>query len=209
MSGLLGTKVGMTRIFDENGRQIPVTVVEVGPCVVVQRKTKGKDGYDAVQLGYGDQKKHRLNKPTRGRYDKAQVAPKKILREFRVTEGDETKAGDELSADLFDGVTHVDIVASTKGRGTSGVMKRWNFGGGRATHGSHMKRSGGSIGQCVSPARVQKNQKMAGRYGNTRKTLQNVKIVSVRTDDHVLLLKGAVPGPNGGTVEIRKALKKG
>lgn len=209
MSGLIGKKIGMTQIFDEEGRQIAVTVVEVGPCVVVQRKTLKIDGYDAVQLGFEDQKKHRLNGPERGRFDKAEVAPKKILREFRVQMDDDVKAGEELLVNVFDSVTHVDVVATTKGRGYSGVMKRWNFGGGRATHGSHMKRTGGSIGQCVSPARVMKNRKMPGQFGNKRMTLQNVKIISVRTDDNVILLKGAVPGPNGGTLEIRKALKKG
>lgn len=208
MSGLIGKKIGMTQVFDENGRQVPVTIVEVGPCVVVQRKTLKKDGYSAVQLGFADQKKQRLSKAAIGRFDKAEVAPKKILREVRVDEESETQTGDELTAAIFEEIRFVDVVANTKGRGFQGVMKRWDFGGGRASHGSHMHRRPGSIGQCVSPARVMKNRKMPGQFGNTRVTVQNMKVFSVRPDDNVILLKGAVPGPNGGTVLVKKALKK-
>lgn len=208
MSGLIGRKVGMTQVFDDHGHQIPVTVVEVGPCVVVQRKTRKKDGYEAVQLGFADQKKSRLTRPVRGQFDKAEVAPKKTLREFRIEDGSELKVGDELSASLFDGVSFVDVVSNSKGRGFQGVMKRYNFGGGRASHGSGTHRRPGSIGQCVSPSRVMKNRKMPGQTGNTRIKVQNLKVISVRPDDNVILLRGAVPGPNGGTVLVSKALKK-
>ena len=208
MSGLIGKKIGMTQVFDESGRQIPVTIVELGPCVVVQRKNEKTDGYSAVQVGFADQKKQRLSKASIGRFDKAEVAPKKLLREFRVEEASETKAGDEITAEIFNDVKYVDVVADTKGRGFQGVMKRWDFGGGRASHGSHMHRSTGSIGQCTSPSRVMKNRKMPGQYGKVRVSVQNLKVVSVRPDDNVILLKGAVPGPNGGTVLVKKALKK-
>lgn len=208
MSGLIGKKIGMTQVFDESGRQVPVTILEVGPCVVVQRKTSKTDGYSAVQLGFSDQKKQRLSKASVGRFDKAEVAPKKILREIRIDDEAETKAGDELTAAMFEGISFVDVIANTKGRGYQGVMKRHNFGGGRASHGSHMHRRPGSIGQCVSPARVIKNRKMPGQFGNTRVTVQNLKVVAVRPDDNVILLKGAVPGPNGGTVLVKQALKK-
>ena len=173
-----------------------------------QRKTSKTDGYSAVQLGFSDQKKQRLSKASVGRFDKAEVAPKKILREIRIDDEAETKAGDELTAAMFEGISFVDVIANTKGRGYQGVVKRHNFGGGRASHGSHMHRRPGSIGQCVSPARVIKNRKMPGQFGNTRVTVQNLKVVAVRPDDNVILLKGAVPGPNGGTVLVKQALKK-
>ena len=208
MEGIIGKKIGMTQVFDESGRQVPVTILEVGPCVVVQRKTSKTDGYSAVQLGFSDQKKQRLSKASVGRFDKAEVAPKKILREIRIDDEAETKAGDELTAAMFEGISFVDVIANTKGRGYQGVVKRHNFGGGRASHGSHMHRRPGSIGQCVSPARVIKNRKMPGQFGNTRVTVQNLKVVAVRPDDNVILLKGAVPGPNGGTVLVKQALKK-
>ncbi len=209
MKGLLGKKVGMTQVFDDSGRQVPVTVVELGPCDVVQRKTAEKEGYDAVQLGFLDQKPQRLTKPARGHFDKNGVSAKRMLREFRVDEsGRELEAGQRLDASLFEGVTHVDITARTKGRGFQGVVKRHGMSGGRASHGSGMHRKTGSIGQCVSPARVLKNRKLPGQMGNRRVTILNVEVVQLRTEDNLLLVRGGIPGPNGAVITVREALKK-
>lgn len=210
MTAIIGRKVGMTQIFDESGRQIPVTVVEVGPCPVVQRKTVETDGYDAIQLGFTEQKPQRLTKAARTRFEKAGVTPQRVLREFRCESDSELKAGDEVTADAFKGITHVDITGTTKGRGFQGVVKRYNFGGGRASHGGKsVLRRGGSIGMCTIPGRVFKNRKMPGHMGNIRVTTQNLKIVQVRVEDNAILVRGSVPGPNGSVVLVRKALKKG
>ncbi len=210
MNAIIGRKVGMTQVFDENGVQIPVTVIEAGPCVVVQRKTVDADGYDAVQLGFLEQKPQRLSKASLGRFEKAGVTPRRILREFRCESGDGLKAGDEVKADAFKDVTYVDISGVTKGRGFQGVVKRYNFGGGRASHGGKSKlRSGGSIGMREWPGRVFKNKKMPGQMGNVNVTTQNIKVVQVREEDNVILVRGSIPGPNGGVVLVRKALKKG
>ncbi len=208
MNGLIGKKVGMTQVFDENGHQVNVTALEVGPCVVVQVKSEASDGYDAVQLGYGSQKKQRLNKPAAGHLEKAGVEPVRVLREFAVDKGEEVKPGDTVTATLFDGVSHVDVTGVTKGRGFQGVMRRYNFSGGRATHGSGTHRGPGSIGMKVSPARVFKGKKMPGHMGNDRVTAQNLRMVQVRGDDNVILVEGAVPGPSGGLVMVCKAIKK-
>ena len=210
MTGLIGTKLGMTQVFTEDGNQVPVTVIQCGPCSVVQRKlTEGKDGYSAVQLGYEDQKEQRLTKAVRGHYAKAEVAPKRVLREFRVEDDAEYNVGDTVTAEIFSEVGFVDVTGVTKGRGFQGVVKRYDFGGGRKTHGGKMHRRGGSIGQCVSPARVMKNRKMPGHMGSVNRTTQNLKVVAVRPEDNVILVRGAVPGPNGGLVTVQKALKKG
>lgn len=208
MKALIGRKIGMTRIFGEDGAQIPVTIIEAGPCVVVQRKTVEKDGYDAVQLGFADQKPQRVNKPLAGHFKKAGVATKRILSEAAVDGGDDLQLGAEVGVSIFEDVSHVDVSARTKGRGFQGVMKRHNFAGGRATHGSHSKRRPGSIGQCEFPARVFKNKKMPGQMGSANVTTQNLKVVAVRPDDNVLLVAGSVPGPGGGVVTIKKAIKK-
>lgn len=210
MTAIIGRKVGMTQIFNENNEQIPVTVIEVGPCPVVQRKTAETDGYDAVQLGFTEQKPQRLSKAARTRFEKAEVAPMRVLREFRCDPGSELKAGDHVKADAFTDITHVDITGVSKGRGFQGVVKRHNFAGGRASHGGKQTlRRGGSIGMCEFPARVLKGTKMPGHMGNVRVTTQNLKIVQVREDDNAILVKGSVPGPNGGVVLVRKAIKKG
>lgn len=208
MNSLLGRKVGMTAVFDEKGRQSVVTVLEVGPCHVVQVKTPEKDGYAAAQLGYGPQKKQRMTKPALGHLAKAGVEPMRILREVRLEAGDEPKSGDVLDASLFEGVAYVDVIAASKGRGFQGVMRRHNFGGGRATHGSGTHRGPGSIGMKVSPARVFKGKKMPGHMGNTQTTVQNLRVVQLRGEENVLLVEGAVPGPAGGLVLVRKAIKK-
>ncbi len=208
MNEIIGKKVGMTQVFDEKGRQFNVTVLEVGPCSVVQVKTIEKDGYSAVQLGFGPQKKQRLNKPALGHLEKAGVEPLRVLREVEVGEGEEVKAGDQVTAALFEGVEYVDVTGTSKGRGFQGVVKRYNFGGGRATHGSGTHRGPGSIGMKVSPARVFKGKKMPGHMGSDRVTTQNLRVVQVRPDDNVILVEGAVPGPAGGLVMVRKAIKK-
>jgi large subunit ribosomal protein L3 len=208
MKSLLGKKLGMTQIFDEAGQLVPVTVIEAGPCSVVQRKTAATDGYEAVQLGFGAQKPERVCKPLTGHFKKAGLSAMRDLREVRVDAADEAKAGDTVTAEVFEGVNFVDIVGVTKGKGFQGVMKRHNFGGGRATHGSHFHRTTGSIGMKEEPARVFKGKKMAGQMGNTEVTAQSLKVVQVRAAENLILVKGAVPGANGTTVVVREALKR-
>ena len=198
----------MTQVFDEAGRQSNVTAIAVGPCVVVQVKSKETDGYAAVQLGFGSQKKQRLTKPALGHLEKAGVEPVQTIREFPLDEGEEVKPGDTVTASIFEGVSHVDVIGTTKGRGFQGVVRRYRFGGGRATHGSGTHRGPGSIGMKVSPARVFKGKKMPGHMGNDRVTAQNLRVVQLRGDENVILVEGAVPGPSGGLVMVRKAIKK-
>ncbi len=209
MKALIGKKIGMTQVFNEEGRQIAVTAIQTGPCVVVQCKTEGRDGYNAVQLGFEDQKERRLNKARRGHFAKAKAPAKRILREVRADQGEEIpEAGATIGADIFEGAAYVDVQGLTKGRGFQGVVKRWKMAGGRATHGSKNLRKVGSIGQCEFPARVFKNKKMPGQMGNRKVTTQNLPVVQVRKEDNVILVEGAVPGPQGGIVMVRKALKK-
>lgn len=208
MQGLIGRKLGMTQVFDEEGRRVAVTVIEAGPCVVVQRKSKAKEGYDAVQLGFGDQKPQRLNKPTRARYEKAGAAPKRVLCEMPLDEGEDVKAGETVTVSILEGVPYVDVIGTTKGRGFAGVVKRFNVRGGRMTHGGHSKRRIGAIGQCAYPGRVAKGQKMPGHMGHVRRTQQNLRVLRIQDDSNVLLVRGAIPGPAGGIVIIRKALKR-
>ena len=208
MQTLIGKKIGMTRVYDAAGVQVPVTVVQVGPCVVVQRKSAKADGYEAVQLGFGAQKESRLTKAEQGHFKKAGAAAQQILREVRVEAGEAAKAGDVLTAALFDGVKFVDVLGHTKGQGFQGVVKRFGFAGGRASHGGGWNRKPGSIGNREWPARVFKNKKLPGHTGSVDITTQNLRVVKVLADDHALLLEGAVPGPVGGIVLVRKAIKK-
>ncbi len=208
MNGLIGKKLGMTQIYDADGKRVAVTVIAAGPCVVVQRKTRERDGYDALQLGYGPQKASRVCKPRAGAFAKAGVEPQRILREFACASDDSTAVGTQVTAALFEGVSYVDVVGTTKGRGFAGVVKRYNMGGGRMTHGGHSKRRVGSIGQCSYPARVAKGQKMPGHMGNVRVTQQSLKLIDVRGEESLLLVQGAVPGANGSLVIVKKALKK-
>lgn len=209
MQGLIGKKLGMTQVFDDEGRRVAVTAIEAGPCVVVQRKTKATDGYDAVQLGFDDAKEQRLTKAELGKFKKAGASPKRVTRELAVDEGDESKAGETVSvADVFEGIAFVDVVGTTKGRGFAGVVKRHNMAGGRMTHGGHSKRRVGSIGQCAYPGRVAKNRRMPGHMGNIRVTTQNLRVVGIRPEDNVVLVHGSIPGPTGGIVLVKKALKK-
>ena len=208
MKSLIGKKLGMTQIFDEAGHLIPVTVIEAGPCSVVQRKTAATDGYEAVQLGFGAQKPERVAKPLAGHYKKAGVGTMRELREVRVEADDAAKAGDTLTAAIFEGINFVDVLGVTKGKGFQGVMKRHNFSGGRATHGSHFHRTTGSIGMKEKPGRVLKGKKMAGQMGNTDVTVQSLKVVQIRAAENLILVKGAVPGANGTTLVVCEALKR-
>ena len=208
MKGLIGKKLGMTSVYDESGAAVPVTVIEAGPCVVVQRKDNDKEGYTAVQLGFEDQKEQRLNKPDLGHFKKAGVDAKRILKEFRIDDSAELAVGDVVNASAFEEVNYVDIVATGKGRGYQGVVKRYGFGGGRASHGGGWTRRPGSIGMCEFPGRVFKGKKMPGQMGDKRVTTQNLKIIQVRPEENLILVKGSVPGANGGIVVIKEALKR-
>ena len=205
---LIGKKIGMTQIFDEKGNVVPVTVVEAGPCVVYQKKTVENDGYAAVQLGFGDLKPSRVNKPQKGHFDKADVAPKRTLREFRFDDTDAYNVGDIVKADIFAGGDRVDVTGTSKGKGYAGVIKRWNFRRLKESHGSGpVVRHGGSIGACSSPSRVWKGKKMAGHLGAEKVTVQNLTVVKIDAENNLIAIKGAVPGPNGGTVIIRDTVK--
>ena len=208
MKGLIGKKLGMTSIYDDKGAAVPVTVLEVGPCVVVQRKDEERDGYSAIQLGYAEQKEQRLNKPKLGHYKKAGVEAHRVLREFRVTADSEVAIGDVVDVRAFEEVNFVDVVATGKGRGFQGVVKRYDFGGGRASHGGGWLRRTGSIGMCEFPGRVFKGKKMPGHMGSKRVTTQNLRVMQVRADENLILIKGSIPGANGGIVTVKEALKK-
>ena len=206
--GLIGKKIGMTQIFDEAGNVIPVTVVEAGPCTVTQIKTVENDGYQAVQVGFGDVKVSRVNKPMKGHFDKADVAPKKTLKEFRLESIDGIEVGNILKADTFEVGEIVDVKGTSKGHGTAGAIKRWNFSRLRMTHGTGPNhRHAGSLGACSSPSRVFKGKKMAGHYGHETVTVQNLKIAKVDAENNLIAIKGALPGPKGGIVVIADAVK--
>ncbi len=206
--GLIGKKIGMTQIFDEKGNMIPVTVVEAGPCVVVQKKTTENDGYEAVQIGYGDKKVQRVNKPMAGHFKKADVAPKKVLKEFRLADTSSLNVGDIIKADIFAAGDFVDVVGTSKGKGTAGVIKRWNFGRLRESHGTGpVARHGGSLG-VIDPARIFKGKKMAGHLGSERVTVQNLSVVKVDSENNLIAIKGSIPGPKGGIVVIADSVKK-
>ncbi|HMO05196.1 MAG TPA: 50S ribosomal protein L3 [Kiritimatiellia bacterium] len=209
MQGLIGKKLGMTQVYDANGHHIPVTVIEVGPCVVLQRKIAARDGYEAVQVGYLDQKPQRVNKPQAGHFKKAGVTPKKIVKEFRVDASNAAKEGDTLTAEILEGVTYVDVLGMTKGQGFQGVMKRHGMAGQPAAHGHTMHRRPGSIGMRTTPGRIFKNKRLPGHMGHVNITMPNLKVVQLRKEDHAILVHGAVPGPTGTIVVVRKALKKG
>lgn len=206
--GLIGKKIGMTQLFDEAGKVIPVTVVEAGPCAVVLKKTVENDGYDAVQLGFGDVKVQRVNKPMKGQFDKANVAPKKTLREFRLDDCSALNVGDVLKADTFEVGDKVDVIGTSKGKGTAGAIKRWNFSRLKETHGTGPNaRHAGSLGACSDPSRVFKGKKLAGHLGSERVTIQNLEVVKIDVENNLIAIKGAIPGPNGGTVMIKDTVK--
>jgi large subunit ribosomal protein L3 len=207
--GILGTKLGMTQIFDEQNRIVPVTVVKAGPCVVSQVRTPDTDGYSAVQLAYGDVDPRRVNKPLRGHFEKAGVTPRRHLVEVRTLDATDYTIGQEITAEVFEAGAVVDVIADSKGKGTAGVMKRHGFGGLGAGHGVQRKhRSPGSIGGCATPARVFKGLRMAGRMGAVRSTTMSLRIERVDAERGLLLIKGAVPGPDGGLVLVRSAAKR-
>ena len=209
VKGILGAKLGMTQVWDNN-RVVAVTVVQAGPCVVTQVRTPDRDGYQAVQLAYGAVKPRRVNKPETGHFAKAGVAPRRHLVELRTTDASEYTLGQEVTVEVFEPGQYVDVTGRTKGKGFAGVMKRHGFHGLRASHGVERKhRSPGSIGACATPARVFKGSKMAGRMGAARFTVQNLAIQAVDAENNLLLVKGALPGPKGGLVLIRNAVKKG
>jgi large subunit ribosomal protein L3 len=209
VKGILGTKLGMTQVW-ANNRVIPVTVVQAGPCVVTQVRTPDKDGYQAVQLAYGAVDPRRVNRPRAGHFAKAEVAPRRNLVEVRTTDASEYTLGQEVTAETFQPGDFVDVTGTTKGKGFAGVMKRHGFHGLRASHGVERKhRSPGSIGACATPARVFKGTRMAGRMGGVRFTVQNLVIQEVDPEQNLLLVTGAVPGPKGGLVLIRTAVKRG
>ena len=205
--GLIGKKIGMTQLFDENGKVIPVTVVEAGPCTVVQKKTIENDGYEAIQVGFGDVKVQRVNKPMAGHFKKADVAPKKVLKEFRLENMADVNVGDVLKADLFAVGDRVDVVGTSKGKGTAGVIKRWNFSRLKETHGTGpVHRHGGSLG-VIDPARIFKGKKMAGHLGTEKVTVQNLDVVKVDVENNLIAIKGAIPGPKNGIVVIADTVK--
>ena len=208
MKGLLGEKLGMTQVFDENNRIVPVTVVAAGPCVVTQVRSVDTDGYSAVQLGFGAVDPRRVNKPDTGHYAKAGVTPRRTLVELRTDDASEYTLGQELTVEVFEAGQRVDVTANSKGKGTAGVMKRHGFHGVSASHGSHRNhRKPGSIGGASTPGRVFKGMRMAGRMGNARTTTQGLTIHAVDAERGLLLIKGAVPGPKGAVVLVRTAAK--
>lgn len=207
--GIIGKKVGMTQLFDDKGNVIPVTVVEAGPCVVVQKKTVENDGYHSIQLGFGEIRDKLLNKPQKGRFEKAGVAPKRVLREFRLENTDSYSVGDILKADTFTVGDRVDVVGTSKGKGFSGVIKRWGAHRLKMTHGTGpVHREVGSMGSNTDPSRVFKGKHMAGQLGNERVTVQNLDVVKVDAENNLIALKGAIPGPKGGIVILADSVKK-
>ena len=205
--GIIGKKIGMTQIFDETGAMIPVTVIAAGPCVVAQKKTAEKDGYDAVQIGFADVKEKHLTKAEKGHFEKAGVAPKKYLKEFRLEDCSALNVGDTISVDTFAAGDKVDITGTTKGRGYTGAIKRWNLHKLRMTHGvGPVHRQSGSMG-VIDPARIFKNKKMAGQYGNEQVTVLNLKVVKIDSEKNLIAIKGAIPGAKDGIVFIRDSVK--
>jgi large subunit ribosomal protein L3 len=210
VKGLLGSKLGMTQLWDENNRIVPVTVVQAGPCVVTQVRTPDKDGYSAVQLGFGAVKAKQLTKPSAGHFEKAGVTPRKHLVEIRTSDASEYTLGQELNANVFEAGDVIDVTGVSKGKGTAGVMKRHGFAGLGASHGTHRKhRAPGSIGGCATPSRVFKGLRMAGRMGAERVTVQNLVVHAVDAERGLILVRGAIPGNKGGLVVLRSAAKRG
>jgi large subunit ribosomal protein L3 len=208
MKGLLGEKLGMTQVWDENNRVVPVTVVKAGPCVVTQVKTPEQDGYSSVQIAFGAIDPRKVNKPASGHFAKAGVTPRRHLVELRTSDASEYTVGQELAVDTFEAGQTIDVVGTTKGKGYAGVMKRHGFSGVSASHGAHRNhRKPGSIGGCATPGRVFKGMRMAGRMGTNRQTTQNLTIHAVDAENGLILIKGAVPGPKGGLVLVRTSAK--
>lgn len=206
MKGILGKKLGMTQVFGENGQVFPVTVIEAGPCVVLQKKTIETDGYEAIQIGFGDQKEHRVNKPSLGHFKKAGSTPKRFVKEVRGVNLDEYEVGKEITVSIFEAGELVDVTGTSKGKGFQGSIKRHNFSRGPMSHGSRYHRGSGSLGS-VDPARVFKGRPLPGQMGNEKVTVQNLEIIKVDVERNLLLVKGAVPGPKKSQIIIKKAIK--
>lgn len=205
---ILGRKLGMTQIFNENGKIIPVTVVEAGPCVVLQKKTVEKDGYNAIQVGFADIREKLVNKPLKGHFAKAGASVKRFVKEFRLEDISAYEVGSEFNADIFAAGDKIDVSGISKGKGFAGVIKRWNFHRGPETHGSKFHRAVGSMGASSSPSRTFKNKRMPGHMGNANTTVLNLEVVKVMPEKNVILIKGGIPGPNKGLVVIKNAVKK-
>ena len=206
VTGIIGRKIGMTQVFADDGAVLPATVLKAGPCVVVQQKTRERDGYDAVQLGLVEEKPARVTKPVAGHYTRANVPPTRVRREVGLDEGAAPNEGEQVLVSLFEAGDQVDVVGISRGRGFQGVVKRHGFRGGRATHGSMFHRAPGSIGQSSYPSRVLKGMRMPGRMGGDRVTTRNLRVIQVDAENHQLVVRGAVPGAPGGYVMIRKAV---
>ncbi|MFQ5965453.1 MAG: 50S ribosomal protein L3 [Candidatus Scalinduaceae bacterium] len=203
--GLLGKKLDMTQLYNEKGEVAPVTLIQAGPCNIMQIKDQEKDGYTAIQIGFEDKKKKRATKAEIGHFLKAKAGPKKFVKEIRNNSDIEYQPGQVLTVDVFEGIKKVDVTSTSKGRGFAGVIKRWGFSGGPATHGSRIHRSTGSIGGGTDPGRVIKGKKMAGRMGGVKTTVRNLEVVKIDKSKNLLVVKGSVPGPNGGYIIIRKS----
>ena len=202
---ILGRKIGMTQVWDENDNVVPVTVIQAGPCAISQVKTKETDGYCAVQIGFGDVKVKNVTKPMKGHFAKAGVAPVRYLREVRVPEGEEHTCGELVTVANFADCKLVDVIGRSKGKGFQGTIKRWNFNAGPKTHGSHNYRDHGSVGQCSTPSRIHKGVKMPGHMGDERVTVRNLQVVRVDEEQNLILVKGAIPGAKNGLVQVRMA----
>ena len=207
MEGLIGKKIGMAQVFDADGKRTTVTVIELGPCPVVQVKTLENDGYVAAQVGFGAQKASRLAKAQQKHFEKAGVATMKVLKEFALDAGEEVKVGDQITVANFEGVKYVDVTGTTKGRGFAGVLKRYNFAGGNMTHGGHSKRRTGGLAARDLPGWIEKGKKMPGHMGDVSRKATNLEVVQIRPEDNAILVKGSVPGARNGTVIVRKSLK--
>ncbi len=206
--GIIGKKLGMTQLFDQNGNVVPVTVVEAGPCLVTFKKTLENDGYEAVQLGYGEIKANKVNKPMKGHFAKNDVAPKRVLKEFRLDDISAMNIGDVVKADIFAEGEVVDVTGTSKGKGYAGVIKRHGFSRLKMSHGTGpVARHGGSLGACSTPSRVYKGRKMAGHMGAVKSTIQNLAVVKVDAENNIIAIKGAIPGPKGGYIFIADSVK--
>lgn len=208
MKNILGKKIGMTQVFTEEGLLVPVTVVEAGPMVVTQLKTKATDGYEAIQVGYMDKKEKKLTRALKGHFDKVEVGYKKVLREYRVEDASAFEPGQEIKVDVFEKDERVDVTGTSKGKGTQGAIKRWNFSRGPEKHGSKLHRTQGARAAGTYPGRVFKGTKQMGKMGNERVTVQNLTVVSVDPEKNLILIRGAIPGPKGSLVSIKESVKK-
>ncbi len=205
MKLLIGKKIGMTQLFEKSGKAIPVSVLQVGPCPVVQVKTLEKDGYTAIQIGFQEIKESRAGKPAAGHFEKAKLKPHRVLKEVRVDDPGQYKIGDAVDLKAFEGASRVHVAGISKGRGFAGTVKRHGFRIGRATHGNKNHRAPGSVGNCASPSRIFMGKRMPGRMGGVRRTVKNLEVVQMDTENHLLFVKGAVPGANNGVVFVRRA----